>query len=239
MASLTLSEIAVRTKKETVSRETLVQRAIRNRRLGGFIFDVVYAYESLKEKIVKTGAMTLGGVGMAAFMTGMAEKANALSESATGHLVASIMDDPERLTPTAATPESSSLIAAGAAAVVAAGVINMTRVGIFDATEDCGLGVINPNRDLSDSYTSPPIERFDAWAENRRQEFVVWSQEKRHQFAEWRAVTRERLQAWRADIAERRAAQVDPANTHYKPFAFTPNLIEDGPIFQKVDEITN
>lgn len=234
MTTVTLSEHAVRTEAEP--RETFMHRAIRSRRFGGFVFDVLYTYENLKEKIIKTGAITLGGVGIAAFMTGMAEKANAAAETATGELVATIMEDPELLTPTAAATESNSLIAAGAAAIVAAGVINMTRVGMFDATEDCGLGVINPNRDFGATYTPPPIERFDAWAEERRQEFVVWSRVKRHQFAEWRVQTQERFHAWRADLAERRAAQVDPANSRYEPFAFTPNAIEDGPIFPKVDE---
>lgn len=227
MTTLTISEQAVRT--ETEPRETLMQRAIRSRRLGGFVFDVFYTYELLKEKIIRTSAITLGGVGMTAFMTGMAEKANAAAETTTGQLVASIMDDPELLNPVVEAAEANSLIAAGAIAVVAAGVINMNRVGTFDPAEDCGLSVINPNRDLSQTYTPPPIERFDAWAEIKRHEFAAWC-------GATYANAREAFVAWRADIAARKAAQVDPNNYHYEPFAFTPNIIEDGPIFSRVDE---
>ena len=209
---------------EPAPQEPLILRAIRNRRIGGFVFDTLYAYESLKAKIIRASAVTLGGVGVTAFMTGLAEKGSAAADTATGAMVATLLDNPELATPTDAPANANSLLAAGAAAIVAAGFINMVEVGKIDPATDCGLGVINPHRDLSETYKPSLTERFDAWAEVKREEF-----------AQWRVATYAKFRAWRAEIAERRAAQINPDNSHYEPFATYHNTI--GEPLLPVDEL--
>lgn len=217
MTTLALHEI-VQTQQET--REPLLNRALRSRRLGGFVFDALFIYESLKEKIIKTSAVTLGGVGVAAFMTGLAQKGTAAAETATGAIVANVMDNPDLLTPTEAMQESNNLIAAGAVAIVAAGVINMIHVGSIERDEDCGLGVINPDRDLSETYKVPALERFDEWASYKLERI------------------KDNVVKWWTDIQATRRAQTDPENLRFKPqadpFAVYHNTIGE-PLFP-VDE---